>query len=724
MTYNKLETGTEYTLSQLFSFDRKIIVPDLQRDYCWGTKREGKELVTDFLESLRKGFENAYTELNLGLIYGYESPIKHIQLCDGQQRITTLFLILGILNKYSNNAFKDLLVSDFEMLDDKEPYLQYSIRESSLYFLSDLVNYYFLNDDALEVKDIEKQSWYFLDYNYDPSIQSMIQALGVIEKKIQRCEAKKFGNYLSNHLTFVYYDMGNRKNGEETFVVINTTGEPLSATENLKPLFINAQIEAKREEAGRLWEGWETWFWKHRKGAGKKDNDTADNGFNEFFRWITLMTTEDKNVVEKIQKDGEFKFDVTISVKEVNNYFEIIKFLFEASGLFCGNLDLLSPDKSTKNRNEQIEWFKLLPVVEYISRYGHAEIRNIQRVKAFFDNLARIENVQKSITDLLPKAINIIKQLPNEDIASMSSLSDVSSQILTEEEIFKFNLFRGNTERNNYEDLFWNAERHAIWSGEILPLLQWSMIKGKFSIRKFIELNKVFNLIFHDECDYDELDITRRALLTCGFENYPGSYNGYTNLSFCWDFSDWKKMITQNTVKFGTFLQGLVGVSCFDAQLHMIKAFSEKTEWHEFVKNPELLKYCEKKNIQKHDGEIFLIKSIKATTLANIKTYSLLLELKKKKYSENWKFDLYPHEGSFVCFNNSENSVIDIAFNKANKYTLWLFKRNMPDHTKKVFLKVSKKYQLQWKYPKYELSNLSSKSVTELIDNLIKEVSF
>lgn len=32
----KLESGKTYTLSQIFSENFTIAVPDLQRDYCWG----------------------------------------------------------------------------------------------------------------------------------------------------------------------------------------------------------------------------------------------------------------------------------------------------------------------------------------------------------------------------------------------------------------------------------------------------------------------------------------------------------------------------------------------------------------------------------------------------------------------------------------------------------------------------------------------------------------
>ncbi len=112
-------TGETYNLSEFFSGERKIIIPDLQRDYCWGDSihtTEKKELVSDFIRNLLELFETASTQtISLGMIYGYEEPINHIQLCDGQQRITTLFLLLGILNKHSgNNAFKHYLISNFE----------------------------------------------------------------------------------------------------------------------------------------------------------------------------------------------------------------------------------------------------------------------------------------------------------------------------------------------------------------------------------------------------------------------------------------------------------------------------------------------------------------------------------------------------------------------------------------------------------------------------------
>jgi uncharacterized protein with ParB-like and HNH nuclease domain len=275
------ESGKGYTLAQIFSGDNKIVIPDLQRDYCWGDS----ELVSSFVSNLIEIYKDSNDkEVTLGLIYGYEHPKHYIQLCDGQQRITTLFLLLGMLNiKTDNGAFQKYLISDYELKnDDKEPYLQYAIRESTLYFLSDLVCNFFLKKDY-DCK-IKEQDWYFTEYNLDASIQSMLRALEAIKIELEKIEedCKTFGEFILNSLEIFYYDIGNRIQGEETFVIINTTGEPLTAAENLKPILIgNIDDENERKQRSNEWEKREEWFWKNKK----NEENIADDGINDFFVW-------------------------------------------------------------------------------------------------------------------------------------------------------------------------------------------------------------------------------------------------------------------------------------------------------------------------------------------------------------------------------------------------------------------------------------------------------
>lgn len=285
-------SGNEYSLSDFFGGDTKVIIPDLQRDFCWGDKavvdvksKKTRELVTDFVKNIIDLFENeSNTILTMGLVYGYEQPHNHIQICDGQQRLTTLFLLLGVINTKARGCFDDYLISKKERNDDFEPHLQYAIRESTLYFLSDLARNVFISQNT-SITDIKASSWYFNEYDFDASIQSMVSALQRIDdvlKENDHIDFVDFGKFVLNNLKVLYYDMENRSRGEETYVVINTTGEPLSSTENIKPILLGkpSLSEQEIETYSDQWEEREEWFWQNRG----KDN-TADNGLNEFFIW-------------------------------------------------------------------------------------------------------------------------------------------------------------------------------------------------------------------------------------------------------------------------------------------------------------------------------------------------------------------------------------------------------------------------------------------------------
>ena len=289
---NNFISGEEYNLKDIFGGRVKIVIPDLQRDYCWGLetydrnkKRQG-ELVTQFVRRLIEEYNLEQDDyMSLGLLYGYESPKGQIQLCDGQQRLTTLYLLLGVLNRMVNNdELPSLLMSDFEKTDDQEPQLLYAIRESTLYFLSDLTYHYFLDKENIEITNAD---WYYSEYAQDASIKAIIGAVNRIEKILgeqhEDIDLNQFSKFVINNLRFVYFDMGDRLYGEETFVVINTTGEPLTATENLKPVLIGNIIDKdKQKQWSGEWEEREEWFWKHRDKAREY---TSDELSNDFYTW-------------------------------------------------------------------------------------------------------------------------------------------------------------------------------------------------------------------------------------------------------------------------------------------------------------------------------------------------------------------------------------------------------------------------------------------------------
>lgn len=670
-------SGEIYTLSELFSGERRIIIPDLQRDYCWGDEihtDEKKELVSGFVTTLIEQFDRfrqqtgKKEELSLGLIYGYEAPENHIQLCDGQQRMTTLYLLLGILNRRSGcNAFRERLISDYEYRqDDKEPYLQYAIRETSLYFLSDLVCHFFIDESddpnrVSEVGAIRESTWFFHEYRYDPSICSMLKALERIDEKIKDkgtgwcCE---FGEFLTTRLTFLYYDMENRRNGEETFVVINTTGEPLSAPQNLKPVVFRENTTYLRsDEQGAFhtlpedWEEIETWFWLNRQG----DNDTADAGFNEFLRWCTMLRADEKTI-RPVLASGRYAFpEKEIPFAELYRDWTIVRFLFEEwEHRELLKREWLSPAENPNTPGYrvigQIDCLVLLPLIAFCRKnqipgegVSELSLRNLLRLCKFLQNLTRINNVSKNVNELVYDAIWIAGNCRDlVELTKPERRKEVSPMLLTEEEIRKLTILEQHpNDRKAIEETFWNAQdqdrhlSHKIWSGEILPLIEWvTDSEGQFHLDCFNAYLEKFDAVFVGECN-SNIDLVRRALLTRNLKAYPRFFRGTTNYSFGWEWSDWQTLINENKEAFRRFFDDLPETADHDeieqALQQMIDNFSTTSPWAEFIHRKELLEYCGKKNIQWDDtrGGWLLIKSTHATTFLSVRNMRLYLYLKR-----------------------------------------------------------------------------------------------
>lgn len=798
-------TGETYTLAELFSGERRIIVPDLQRDYCWGdennTKSTGEkgELVSGFVNNLLAQFDEYQNRndkdcLNLGLFYGYEVPANHIQLCDGQQRLTTLYLLLGMINKktieqkedtrLTEGKFRRYLISDFEYKhDDKEPYLNYAIRESSLYFLSDLVCKFFIGNEA-DVENIKSEDWYFDYYNLDPSIQSMLKALSKIESILKDKGLNyyvEFGEWLLNKVTFLYFDMKNRKNGEETFVVINTTGESLSSTQNLKPLVIqeenvkfnNTCFKDEGKGIDKCWEEIETWFWRQRKG----DNDTADAGFAEFLRWISIIEQVDKNAPEEEQTDSIKKFIQLvlqgkhcdfpykeISFEKIYNYWKALKWITEKSG-FSFVEDFLSPsykvifdprnpgdgegkEKISRNAIGQKDCFVLLPVLKYTYENSSIETdtkkqRNAKRIYEFFKNLMRINNVSKAVNTLVGDTIKIIDLIltKNGDLVDLIDptvdVSNISKQILTDEEKKKLEILRNSTtDREKVEDAFWKAQEHKIWSGEILPMIEWATDDAGFDLDKFNNYREKFAEVFADECDAN-IDNTRRALLTRKLTDFPRIFRGKTNICFGWEWSDWQVLINDNKDKFKCFFDDLIAGKTLQ---DMIDGYADTTDkFYRFVKHPELLAYCEQKNIQNWDNSYCLVKQNQARKYyLELETFCLYLDYKSTTFFgykialskkdgidyKGWKMWLYEQDSSALVFDKDVNGLsvaIDVHYNrtKENDWDVQLFLRQGKGDTMTDLYSVATSNGLGWNGERYELRDLSKTDVIAKINDLL-----
>lgn len=530
------ESGNKYSLQELLTSEdnEKIVIPDLQRDYCWGTTGT---LVDDFIASLIGNFKNHPSEeLLMGLIYGYyEEERPYLQLCDGQQRLTTLYILVGLICRLTgDNKFQDLLISKFELKeDDREPRLLYAIRDSSLYFMSDLVCNYFISQessDCVPSEFIKKQVWWFSEYNTDPTIISLLTALDKMksvltsafltkENRLDKESIVNFGSYIISKLKFIYTDMETRREGEETFVIINTTGEPLSATENLKPIVVtHKSTTGDWIKNSEIWEHIDNYFWVHRDSS----QDTSDSSMKEFLRLAAGVKDTSSKGYYNILTEENFKFPIDyVSISDIQNVFEAFKNLNTTEvhvNLLqsCSLLSCTNGGKPFFKKKDLNEYFVILPVLRYCLKFPNASSANIKRIYSFFMNITRYTPISQDNNNIR-LAIDAIDKLPSPDICSLLDVCEQVNKtyILTHEEELRLrivnNLF-ADDERRELEAIFDEISQHPVLNGRIECLISWSGGVRNFDIDLFKTNVELFAWVFNMEHNQVMSDLSSVSL--------------------------------------------------------------------------------------------------------------------------------------------------------------------------------------------------------------------
>lgn len=214
-----------------------VEIPIIQRDYAQG--RESKKSVRDrFLNALHGAVTGKAIELDF--IYGNLNG-DAFQPLDGQQRLTTLFL----LHWYAARRAE----LDGSVYRERLSKFSYETRGSSKAFCHGLVKESFEVDfDADKISAaIMDCSWYFAAWRSDPTVDGMLRMLDDIHlafKEVDglwdRLTASEFGPIL-----FYYIKLESCGLSDDLYIKMNARGKPLTAFENFKALFEKKITEEK-----------------------------------------------------------------------------------------------------------------------------------------------------------------------------------------------------------------------------------------------------------------------------------------------------------------------------------------------------------------------------------------------------------------------------------------------------------------------------------------------
>ena len=245
----------------------KVEIPMLQRDYAQGRK-EHSEVLNTFLSVLKEGLINK-KEIQLDFIYG-NILADVFQPLDGQQRLTTLFLLHWYVAKKEKIDAASLLCK-----------FSYETRYSSRDFCKALVE----NDFGYDVNlgslsgIIIDSNWFYLSWKKDPTIQSMLNALDKIHAHFN--DIGNLWDLLKKQriITFYYVELENIGLTDDLYIKMNARGKLLTPFENFKAALQKKAI-ANNWENDESTESffflidtkWTDYFWHNFRNENKIDN--------------------------------------------------------------------------------------------------------------------------------------------------------------------------------------------------------------------------------------------------------------------------------------------------------------------------------------------------------------------------------------------------------------------------------------------------------------------
>lgn len=254
-----------YSLWKLLKAN-KIEIPVIQRDYAQG--REGKEFIREnFLKYIYESLKNN-KQIKLDFVYGYKHNGVFCPL-DGQQRITTLWLIHLYIAWRTNNLEKNL-ENNIEYFQNFTYCTRVTSKDFCKVLCAELKNIQYDENKKLS-KIIMNQNWFYSSWKQDPTVMSMLRMidgneLGDRNDGISKVfvddveELKKFWLILTQKdiVTFDFLDIENSllsaSSADDLYIKMNARGKPLTDFENFKADLIdyyeknNSKLESMNNE--------------------------------------------------------------------------------------------------------------------------------------------------------------------------------------------------------------------------------------------------------------------------------------------------------------------------------------------------------------------------------------------------------------------------------------------------------------------------------------------
>lgn len=271
-------TGAEYPLCKIFSSEFEFKIPSFQRLYAW-SEDESSELFDDLYEFYKNEANDEQYFLGSIVLAKDTSHTFLYDVIDGQQRLTTLTILLALITSKLNGQDKD----EFKSYIIEPGKRSQNIESKPRLRLRDKENEFFKRHiQGLKFDELFKLNVESLDTEAKKNILKNSSIIdGRIDNKFKnKNELFDFGSFLVQRCYLVAVSTTSTPAAVRVFSVMNNRGLSLLATDIIKADIVGAINEKIQPDYNAKWEEMEV--------ALSRD------GFNDLFGHIRMIYSKKK----------------------------------------------------------------------------------------------------------------------------------------------------------------------------------------------------------------------------------------------------------------------------------------------------------------------------------------------------------------------------------------------------------------------------------------------
>lgn len=372
MTGTKIQAA-ERPIGDIFSDEYRFTIPRYQRPYAWTTEQAGEMLDDLFAASASKSAMDEADPYFLGsVVLVKEEGQPRSEVVDGQQRLTTLTVLLSVVREYVSPDFAASLEARLFQRGDPikqtidQPRL--TLRERDQEFFGKHIQ------ERAGVANIRSLASNALPDSQRNLVDNAIHFLNRFQTMSQ-ADCERLVAFIDRHTYLVVVATRDFESAYRIFTVLNERGLDLTHTDILKSEIIGTISEVDQERYTRKWEA--------------EEEDLGRQDFADLFSHIRMVYAKTKareSILKEVRASVLSHFDdgrtfIDDVLVPLSDAFEVVT-----------RADYKAPH-GADGVNESLRWLGLLDNDDWIPpaiSYHRQHAANAADLQAFLTDLERL----------------------------------------------------------------------------------------------------------------------------------------------------------------------------------------------------------------------------------------------------------------------------------------------------------------------------------------------